>query len=590
MDFDLVRVARGEKKADLVVQNGNLVNVLTGEIYEADVAISGSKIAAVGNVSHCVGNRTRFLDADGEYLVPGLIDGHQHMECSKLSVTMFAKAVLPRGTTSIISGLDEIYVVAGPNAVKEFLNESKQTGLKIFWAAPFKSPYTPTSTVGYSFGPREHKLAQSWPECIGVWETVKGYILNYDETTYLAIDLAKRNRLPTFGSAARTTGAELSAYICAGIRADHESYSASEALEKLRNGLFVMIGCSSVTPHSLLKENLKIITEHHMNNRRIGFRTDDVTIREILRRGHLDLVVRSAIAEGVDPIEAIQMATVNCAEIYRIDHLVGSISPGRIADILCVDKPESFNVTRVVANGNQVSVGKQMVEEYRAPRRRYKLLHSIHIERVKPRQLKPRTRLRARQVRAISLRLTTGVPWVRERRDVVLTVQSQIVKPDVENDILYVTVVERYGKLHRRPIACVSGFQLGSGAMASSLSPDDNNVICVGTNVEDMALAINHIARHQGGQIVVGNSQVSAFLQLPIGGMMSDKEPEDMAKKEDELANAAHELGCKLQDPFVYLMVMPIAGAGEGPDYSMTDRGLVEIHSGKLVNPILGPA
>lgn len=582
-DLELVAVALGQSPADLVIRGGNLVNVFTEEIYPADVAVYGSKIAAVGDVSGQTGPDTKVVDASGLFLVPGLIDGHVHVECSKLSVTMFANAVVPRGTTSIVSGLDQICVVAGLEGVREFLDEAALGPLGVFWGAPSKLPYTfPESTVGHTFGPEEHAKAQGWPECVGLWETVQEFVFERDPKVMEAMDMAQRNRLPVFSCAPLAEGAKIAALACAGFRADHECYSAEETLAKLRNGLHVMIRESSVA--HFLAENLRVITEHKAKADRIGFCTDDVTATDILSQGHLDHLVRMAIEQGLEPMRAIQMATINCAQIYRIDQLAGSISPGRVADVLMIDDPSSFRVRRVVAKGKLVAEDGQMIVPARPPARSPGLLHTISAERVEPADLQLRADPQATSARVLSMAMSDEVPFVRKRREVELEVTDGVVLPDVVRDVLYVTVVERYGKSSHRPVAFVSGFGLKAGAMASSASPDDNNILCIGTNPKDMATAINHLAAEGGGQVVVRDGEVLAFLSLPIAGIVADLPPQEMALMEAQLDEAARSLGCRLASPFMYLIFLSITAI---PDYAITDLGLIDCVTLQAMSPLL---
>ena len=577
-------MANVDSRTDLLITNGQLVNVYTDEIYTANVGIRGSKILRIDEPS-AKPDSVQVIDAEGAYLVPGLVDGHIHIECSKLSISRFAQAVIPHGTTSVISGLDQIFPVAGLDGVRAFLDESKSTPLKIFWGAPFKMPYTiPPSTLAHNFGPKEHRISQKWPECIGVWETVREFVLGEDKATIEAMRLAAANHLPVFGCAPMARGQSLSQYVAAGVRADHECYSAPEGYEKLRNGVSVMVRESSVA--HFLKENIKIITQNHIDPRRIGFCTDDVTATDILRNGHLDELVRMAIRERVDPVKAIQMATVNCAEIYRVDQLVGSIAPGRIADILLIDKPETFIVKKVIANGQLAAVNGKMVIDIHPPRRSGRLTHTFHLKFVKPSELKVKAGGLSR-VRVLSMKISDDVPFVRKRRVVDLDVRNGVVMPDTEQDVLYVSVVERYGKTHHRPVAFISGFRLKKGAMASSSSPDDNNILCIGTSSEDMASAINQIIRKQGGQVVVKDGKVQEFLPLPVGGIVADLEPEEMSKRETALDDAARRLGCRFSKPFMHMIFLSVTAI---PDYAITDRGLVDYLALKVVNPVLGPA
>jgi adenine deaminase len=581
---ELIDAAAGVRKADLVVTGGRLVNVTTGEIYEADVAIAGDRVAAIGDVANHRGPSTSLVDAAGLYLVPGLIDGHIHIECSKLSVTMFADAVVRFGTTSAVSALDQIYVVAGLEGVREALAEAERSPLRLFWAAPFKVPYTlPQSTVGFRLGPAEHRIVQQWPQCYGVWETVSEFVLNKDPDTLDALEQARRNRLPIFGCAPMADREALPVLCAAGTRLDHESYTPEEALEKLRNGMYVMIRESSVA--HFLEPNVEVITRYGVEPSRVAFCTDDVTASDVLQRGHLDRLVRMAISAGVEPMTAIQMATINCAQMYRIDHLVGSISPGRHADIVMVGDPEAFEVKRVIAKGRVVAEGGRMLDRPRPPARSSALLDTFKVSEVTSADLQLRTDRVALEVLVLAMDMDPEVPFVRRRRDVKLAVRDGVVQADVEQDALFVTVIERYGHTRNRAVAIVSGFGLRSGALATSAAPDDNNIVCVGTNAEDMSVALNHLIRNGGGQVVVDGGRVREFLSLPIGGIVGDLEPEQMAEAEARLDDAARALGCGLPSAFGYLMFLSITAI---PDYAITDLGLVDASAQRVIDPVLG--
>lgn len=585
-DLDLIDAALTHRKADTVVRGGQLVNVFTGEIYVADVAIAGSRIARVGDVSEHVGSDTDVVDATGTYLVPGLIDGHIHLECSKLSVTMFADLVVPYGTTSVVSGLDQIFVVAGLDGVREFLDEANGSALKVFWGAPSKLPYTfPESTVGYAFGPEEHRVGHEWAECVGVWETVQEFIFERDPKVLAALDMAERARLPVMGCAPMARGAKVAGLACAGVHVDHECYSAEETLEKLRSGMYVMIRESSVA--HFLDENIRVVTEHGVKADRIAFCTDDVTATDVLRQGHLDHLVRLAIERGLEPMKAIQMATINCAQIYRIEGQVGSISPGRYADVLLVDDPATFRVQRVFSKGKLVAAGEKMLAPSKPPDRSAAVLATFRGGEVSADDLRISAPPGASSVRVLSMAMSEEVPFVRKRRDVVLPVRDGAVHSDVVQDVLYVSVVERFGRSGNRQTAFISGFGLKAGAMASSASPDDNNIVCIGTTPADMALAINRVAQAGGGQIVVRDGQDVAFLPLPIGGIVTDVEPQRMAEAETRLDDAARALGCELPSPFMYMIFLSITAI---PDYAITDRGLVDCVQLELIDPVLGSA
>lgn len=573
--------------ATLVVRNGSLINVASEEIYKADVAVYKKWIVAIGDVSAYVGKDTQVLDATGKYIAPGLIDGHLHIECSKLSITSFAKAVVPCGTTSIISGLDETLSVSGLEGLREVLDEMQASPLKVFWGAPFKTPYTfPESNIAFNMTPEVHHQVQAWPECFGVWELVREFVQEKEPNALGAVLEARKNRLPVFGCAPMARGRNLNAYLCSGVRLDHESYDHEEAMEKIRNGMFMLVRESSVT--HFLNENLRTVTEVNPNvARRISFCTDDVAAGDVLAKGHVDNLVRMAIAMGVPPIRAIQMASINSAEAYRIDHLVGSVTPGKLADILIVDSPESFRVERVIANGQYVAENRRLIIPLTAPARGPSLHGSMKLKPVTEEEMTIRTPLEGK-VRVLAMEVKAGAPFVRKGREAVLAVEkSGAVLPDPAQDVLYVSVVERFGKTNNRPVAFCSGWKLKAGAMATSNSPDDNNIVCIGASPADMAVAVNHLASHGGGQVVVRDGKVTDFLPLPVGGIVADVEPEEMAVLEQRSDDAARALGCDLPYPFLYMSFLLVTAI---PDYAMTDLGAIDCIGLKVVNPLLGKA
>lgn len=579
---ELVRAGRGIIPADLVISKGTLVNVMSNEIYPADVAIYKDTIVAIGNVDDYIGDETEILDASGKYITPGLIDGHIHSECSKLSITSYAKAVVPCGTTSMISGLDEYISVSGLEGLKEIFEEIKLSPLKVFWGAPHQTPYTiPQSTISFNFTKKVHENVQKWPECFGVWETVREFIQEEDENTLGAIAEASKNRLPVFGCAPMARGKELNGYLCSGVRLDHESYTHEEVVEKMRNGMHMLIRESSVT--HFLEENMRAVTEvNSYFARRVSFCTDDVTATDVLEKGHLDNVVRLAIKQGIEPITAIQMATINSAEAYRIDHLIGSVSPGRIADILLVDNLEEFKVNTVITNGKIVAKNKKLTYELKAPKRSELLTSKLKCNKVLPSDFQYKVEQENGKVKVLSMNVIG--PFVRKRRDAVLEVENHIVKPDIENDVLMVSVLERFGKNGNKSLAFCSGWKLKRGAMASSAAPDDNNIVVLGANSSDMAVAVNYLIENGGGQVVVCDGKIIEFLPLPVGGICSDAEPEEIARIEKLLSKGANELGCDLPEPLMYMFFLPITAI---PDYAITDVGPVDCIELKIFNPIL---
>ena len=331
--------------------------------------------------------------------------------------------------------------------------------MKVFWGAPYKTPYTvPQSTVSFNFTKEVHQTVQKSPECFGVWETVTEFVQEEDEDTLGAIAEAGKNNLPVFGCAPMASGKKLNAYLCSGVRLDHESYDHVEVVEKMRKGMHMLIRESCVT--HFLAENMRAVTEvNPYLARRVSFCTDDVTATDILEKGHMDNLVRLAIKAGVEPMTAIQMATINSAEAYRIDHLIGSICPGRIADILFVEDLQDFKVDEVMTNGNMVARNHKLTYELKAPETS-PMFSRGNSSVQRPRQMTSRTMCRSKNGEAKVLSLDVKGPFVRKRRDVILKVKDGIVQPDTEQDAIMVSVVERFGKNGNKSLAFCSGWKL----------------------------------------------------------------------------------------------------------------------------------
>lgn len=578
----LIRAGKAEIPADTVVLNGNLVNVMSSEIYPANVAIYGDTIVAIGDVEDYIGEDTKVIDATGKYLSPGLIDGHIHIECSKLSMTSFAKAVVPRGTTSVVSSLDQFIAVSGLEGLREVMDEIKDLPLRVFWGAPYKTPYTiPKSTVSFNFDPSVHAEVQKWDECVGVWETVTESVIEEDEDTLGALEEGFKNRLPILGCAPMARGKTLNAYLSAGIRLDHESYDHEEVVEKMRNGMHMVIRESSVT--HFLEENIRAVTEvNPALARRVSFCTDDVTATDVINKGHMDHVVRLAIKAGVDPMTAIQMGSINSAEAYRIDHLVGSISPGRLADILIIDSPENFNVESVISKGKLVAENKKLNYDLQPPKRSSILKGALKCDITTKEDFEYKVNIKNGKAKVLSMNVEG--PFVRKRRDVELDVVDGIVLPDTEQDVAMVSVLERFGINGNRSLAFCSGWNLKKGAMASSAAPDDNNLIVMGVDANDMSIAVNYLIEKGGGQVIVADGEIIDFLSLPIGGIVSDLEPEEVSYREELLNKAARDLGCMLPEPLMYMFFLPITAI---PDYAITDVGPVDYRNLSTFDPIL---
>lgn len=580
---DYIDAGAAKIKADLAILNGTLINVNTGEYYQADVAVYKDKIVAVdSDITSYIDEHTKTIDASGKYLAPGLIDGHIHVECSKMSMTRFAQAVLPHGTTSIITGFDEYISVLGIEGLEHIFKEVDASPLKVFWGLPYKTPYTiPTSTIAYNVTAEDHAKYQSSPNCYGVWELVREAVQTKDADTIQALVLAHNNHQPIFGCSPLATGKELNEYLMSGVRVDHESYNHEEFLEKARKGIHTIIRESAVT--KFLEENVKAITQGAWGvARHTSFCSDDVNARSIQTVGHIDNMVRLAIKAGVAPMTAIQMATINGAEAYQIDQLVGSIAPGKAADILLVDNPGTFNIETVISKGNLVVLNNQEVFDYQVPKRPQKLLTTVKHERLTADDFKYQVELTNGS--ALVETINSVGPFMRKRRDVELPVNNHIVTPSVKQDVAAVSVVERYGINGNISKGFISGWSFKKGAIATTASPDDNNLVVAGVNYDDMALAANTLIENGGGQVVVIDGKVISFLALPLAGIATDLPPKELVAKEVELDEAAKKIGSTLPEPLFYLSFLPITAI---PDLAITDGGNVDYTKLAYFDPIL---
>ncbi|WP_267202289.1 adenine deaminase C-terminal domain-containing protein [Limosilactobacillus kribbianus] len=569
--------------ADLVITGGTLINVNTSEYYQADVAIYHDRIVAVdSDVSAYVGPNTQKIDATGKYLAPGLIDCHIHVECSKLSMTRFAQAVLPHGTTSIVTGLDEYISVIGLDGLQEIFKEIDGLPFNVIWGLPYKTPYTiPQSTIAYDVSAKDHAQVQSAPRCFGVWETVRESVETKDPDTMKVLELARQNHQPIFGCSPMARGKALNQYLMSGVQVDHESYDHNEFLEKARKGIHTVIRESAVT--KFLHENIRAITENAPGMaRHTSFCSDDVNATSILSVGHIDHMVRLAIQAGVSPMTAIQMATINAAEAYHIDNLLGSIAPGKRADILLVDHPGTFNIETVISQGQPVYQDGQENYHFTVPERSAALTSTVKHQPLVADDFKYHTE--HGDGTALVETINSIGPFVRKRRDVKLPVVNGIVEPDIDQDVALVSVIERYGINGNQSHGFISGWSFKKGAIATTAAPDDNNLVVAGVNYDDMALAANTLIKQGGGQVVVVDGQVVANLPLPIAGICSDLPVHELAQKERALQDGARAIGSKLPDPIFYLSFLPITAI---PDLAITDGGNVDYTQLKYFNPIL---
>jgi adenine deaminase len=557
----LIRVARGEEPADLLLTGARLVNVLTGEIYPADVAISGGWIAGVGD-SYRSSRET--LRLDGLYLLPGLIDAHVHVESSMLSPPEFARAVLPHGTTTIICDPHEMANVLGFDGVRYILQSSEKIPLNVFVTASSCVPATQMETSGASFSGKEIETLLRWNRVIGLAEmmNVPGILAGLPEEME-KLRVARGMDRPIDGHAPLLSGKDLNAYIAAGVRTDHETGRIEEALEKLRLGMILMIREGSAARN--LADLLPVVTPE--NSRRCLLVSDDTHPRDLYVDGHLDHSLRKAVGLGLDPMTAIRMVTLNPAEAFRLRGL-GAVAPGYRADVTVMRDLRGFQVERVIKDGRVAASGGRLTVEI-PHETDDSVRNTMRVKPFRPEDL----RLHIGGNRARVIGLTPDQLYTRHLIEEVI-VEDGYVRPDLPRDILKLAVIERHKATGNIGLGLVQGFGLREGAVASSVAHDSHNIIVVGTNDRDMWEAAQQLITIGGGHVVISNGAVRGLLPLPIAGLLSDRPVEEVISGEEEILTTIRKLGVVLSSPFLTLsfLALPVI-----PELKLTDKGLVDV-------------
>ena len=583
MDNELIQVALGQKPADIVIKNGKLVNVITHEVYETEIAIANGKIASTGPVpAGAVGPDTQVIDAKGMYLAPGFMDAHIHIESSMLSYTEFTKMVVKHGTTAVATDLMEVTIVSGVEGMKEVMEESKHTPVKLYYPVPAFMEENGLQTTGSTLHPEMIDQLIQMPEAVGLAEVLAPPILAGSPASAHMLELAKKYHKTAEGHAPAVMGEALNAYVGAGVTSDHESTNKEEALAKLRSGLHVLMREGSASTD--LRPCLKIITEEHVDTRYCSMVSDDIDALHISRKGHLDNKVRIAVEEGVDPVTAIQMVTINPAENFHLQDRLGSITPGKIADIVFLSSLEQCSVEKVIANGELVVDDRKLTKELPAPnysnllRGTVKLSHKITGDDL---VLKVDPKYTAAKVHVIGASHDT---LLTDALEADLPVENGVVLPDVENDVLRIACVERYGKNGSVGKSFIKNFGLKSGAIAISVGHDHHNITVVGTEAEDMAFAVNRVAELQGGLVLVKDGKVLAEIPLPICGLLSDLDGETVANKLEEMIAVLRTLGCEVPSPNITLSFITLIFI---PCFGITDQGLFDVREFKIIDPVI---
>lgn len=567
-DFGIIPVSRGEKKADLVLKNGNIINLFSGEVQKGDVAIHREFIAGIGSYSGA-----EEIDVSGKFISPGLFDSHVHIESSLVTIPEYARIVVPLGTTSVVIDPHEIANVLGLDGIRYMLRTSKYNPLNVFIMLPSCVPATAHETSGAELRAFDLLpfISEEWVKGLAEVMNFPG-VLNEEKDILDKIRLLENKIID--GHSPGLTGADLNAYIAAGIRSDHECTTAEEAMEKLNRGMVIMIREGTLARN--LKDLISIVNEKTVH--RCLFATDDRHTDDLLQEGHINYILKKAVSLGLDPLMAVRMATLNPCQYFNIKNL-GAVAPSYIADLVVFNDLEEFKVNRVIKNGRLVVDEGRYLYRPRQDQREVKIRGSINIKWLHDDDFK----IKGKGERIHVIELVPGQLFTRHITEKACLKDGFAVS-DPKRDIIKCCVVERHYGSDNIGRAFVKGFGLKEGALGSSVAHDSHNIIVIGTNDEDIKKAVTHIRKIQGGFCVVRGEKVIMDLSLPIAGLMSDRPMEEVSARQKQLNEAARLQGIKIKDPFLMLSFLSLPVI---PELKVTDKGLFDVNEFKFIDLFL---
>ncbi len=579
----LVEVAMGRKPADIVIASGRWICVQSGEIIDGtDIAIRGDRIAYVGsNASHTIGEKTTVIQAEGRYLIPGLLDGHMHVESGMLTVTEFVRAVLPHGTTGMFIDPHEIANVFGLKGVRMMVDEAAIQPIHIWVQMPSCVPSAPgLETSGAELGPQDIAEAMRWPGIIGLGE-VMNFPGVFSGDTKMHAEMAEtRAAGKVIGGhyASPDLGLPFHGYVAGGPDDDHEGTRLEDAIARVRQGMKPMLRFGSAW-HDVATQ-IKAITELGMDPRRFILVTDDSHSHTLVHDGHMDRVLRHAIRQGLPPMRAIQMATLNTAEHFGVTRDLGMIAPGRYADILLASNLPEMAIDMVIARGRVAAEkGKLLIDlpEFEYPSEVLGSVHLGHKVEVEDFVIHSPD---GETVEAHVIGVIENQAPTRHLKFLVKPEKGKILV-DIARDLVKVALVERHRATGEVKVGLVHGFGLKAPcAFATTVAHDAHQMIVVGTDEASMAIAANELARVGGGQVVVRESKVMAIVELPIGGLMSNERAPIVAQKAQQVLEALRVCGCALNNANMQLSLLALVVI---PELRISDKGLVDVNQLKVI-------
>jgi adenine deaminase len=578
----------GRAQADLVIRNGKWVSVQSGEILpNTDIAIASGRIAFVGaDASHAIGKKTKVMEANGRYLVPGLLDGHMHVESGMITVTEFVRAAAVRGTTGMFIDPHEIANVFGLRGVKLMVDEAQKQPIHVWVQMPSCIPSAPgLETPGSSIGPREVAHAMKWKGVIGL-----GEMMNFPGV--IMSDRKMLEEMAVTHAAGKTVGGHYASpdlglpfhgYVAGGAEDDHEGTRVEDAEARVRQGMKAMLRYGSAWLD--VATQIKAITEKKMDSRRFILCTDDSHAETLVNKGHMDRVLRHAISEGLPPITAIQMMTINTAEHFGLSRDLGMIAPGRWADVLLVQDLRNFKAEVVIAKGRVIAENGELREKMPVVKYPTWARKSVRLKQaLQAEDFSLRTGAdNGSDVGANVIGVIENQAPTRHLR-MKVKVEGGEVKADLLLDLAKIALVERHRGTGKVKVGLVSGFGLTRKcAIASTVAHDSHHMIVVGTDDESMARAANELSKCNGGQVVVINGEVVGRVELPIAGLMSNQRAEVVAKKAESVLDGFKSCGCELNNPNMQLSLLGLVVI---PEIRLSDKGLVDVRNFKLI-PVL---